>query len=119
MHSNRSRFSGNRQFLFRFNEALRLDITNLQQFSLFGSYTMSHRFEAAGSLSFIRRNDNQAPVFVGGRPLIMVDGEDKVGTGVDLSMSYYPGLASSLVNLIRLRGGYFSPSSAQIGRAHV
>lgn len=111
LHSNRSKFAGNRQFLFRFNEALRLDITNLQQLSIFGSYTLGRRYEAAASLSFVRRNNNAAPVFVAGRPIATVDGEDEVGTGLDMSMSYYTQIARLPVRF-RVSGGYFSPSSA-------
>lgn len=115
IHTNRANMTGNREFLFRYNEALRADMGNLTHASLFASLTLDDHTHAVASVGRFRRTDDQAPIFVSGRPLAMVDGEDSVGTGYDVSVMHFPQSSFGLpMRFVRLRASSFNPSSALV-----
>jgi len=114
LQSNRNRYVGNHQYMYRFNDALRPDLTNLIQESFFLSYTFQDTVEIAGVLSMLQRNDNSLPIYSNSKPLHMNDHSKDVGTGFDVSLRY--DLHTSLFNIplkfIRLRSSAFFPGDA-------
>lgn len=113
LHSNRSRIYGNREALFRFNDAVRFDMGNLTHFSLFTSFSVNQWTHAAISIGKFSKTVDDAPVFVSGRPLESVMGESELGTGLDLSLTYSPEKQYLLpLDLIQLKFSRFNPSSA-------
>ncbi|MBT0585623.1 alginate export family protein [Alteromonas oceanisediminis] len=112
LHTNRARHYGNRQYLHRFNEALRADITNLQQISLFAAWNPSESFESVVLVSKYTKSDDQQPIYVAGRPVDVINGESAVGTSIDINATYYPQSTTLWnLNVLRLRAGFFQPDN--------
>lgn len=88
LQSNRDRYVGTRQFLYRFNDALQPDLTNLIHGSLFASYTFKDEYLLAGSVSKFQRDDTLFPLYRNSHPLEMNQRSDDVGSGIDLSFRH-------------------------------
>lgn len=115
LNNNRQTFLGNRQSLSRFNDVLRADLGNLQQWSLFTAIEPSADIEMGLSWSWFQRNDNSLPIFSAGRALpVELNGSSDLGQGVDLVASWYfhSVLDNPLEGRLRLRGSGFDSGSA-------
>ncbi len=114
LQSNRNRYVGNGQYLYRFNDALRPDLTNLIQESLFFSHTFQDTFLLAGALSGYQRDENRLPIYMNSEPLNMNRLSSDVGSGVDLSLRYdvQTTIFSVPLKFIRLRSSAFFPGGA-------
>ncbi len=112
IHSNRSRAFGNRQIIYRFNEAFRPDISNLTYAGVFASWMPSRQWEAVFLAGHYRKTESTSPIYVSGRQIDVISGDDDVGRSVDLNLTYYPDNGQFFnMNVLRLRAGYFNPGS--------
>lgn len=112
LHTNRARHFGNDQYMYRFNEALRADLTNLQHTSVFVAWDPNAYLQAVFMLGLYAKSDDQQPIFVNGRPLDSVVGEKNVGNSADLNLTYYPQNQRFWnINLLRFRAGVFIPDT--------
>ena len=121
LQSNRSRFTGTRTYINRFNEALQADLSNLHAATAYVSLPLSafdmslvgHRFE---------RDDPSSPVYTDGidaRPDPASTSND-LGTGIDGVLTWYfrQGLTQRFAteddsrSNIRLRVSRFTPGAA-------
>jgi alginate production protein len=117
LNSNRQHFLGNRQYLSRFNDVLRADLGNLQQWSLFSAMEPLTDVEMGLAWSWYQRNDNSLPVYSAGRALpVEAGGSSNLGQGVDLVASWYfhSVLDNPQEGRLRLRGSGFDSGSAFI-----
>lgn len=116
LHTNRARFYGNNQYMYRFNEALRADLTNMKQTSVFVSWSPASYLQSVIMLARYEKDDASQPIFVSGRPVASVTGESAVGTSLDVNLSYYPQNQAEWLNmnLMRLRVGTFSPDDGLV-----
>jgi len=114
LQSNRERYMGNSQFMSRFNDALRPDLTNLIHESLFASHTFQETVLLAGALSWFQRDDSDLPIYRSSTPLKMNSVSSEVGCGADISLRYdvNTSLFTLPVTFIRLRGSTFFPGNA-------
>ncbi len=114
LQSNRNRYVGDSQYLYRFNDALRPDLTNLIQEKLFFSHTLGDIFLLAGGLSAYQRDDKELPIYMNSDPLNMNQLSSDVGSGVDLSLRYdvQTTVFSVPLKFIRLRSSAFFPGGA-------
>lgn len=121
LHSNRSRFTGTRSQVYRYNEALQADLSNLAVGTAYLSVPLD-RFDASLVYSrFMRDRDDQG-VITDGIDLQPEPGERELGDGVDAVLAYYfgtPKLAAAVAkedddvrSNIRLRGSMFKPGDA-------
>ncbi len=114
LHSNRSKYVGNNQYLFRFNDALRPDLTNLIHESFFASYTLREDYLIAGAVSNFQRDKKQFPIYRNNQPLNMNHNSHDVGLGLDLIMRQE--LHTSIFNIplkyVRVRSSAFFPGNA-------
>ena len=119
LHSNRSRFTGTRSLLYRYNEALQPDLSNLQVLSLFASVP-TQRFDASLVYHYFERNKAGAPVITDGIDVAPQNAAVNLGEGLDLVLSYYFGMTpktavgdrEDLRSNVRLRGSLFRPGEA-------
>ncbi|MCM2681225.1 alginate export family protein [Echinimonas agarilytica] len=114
LHTNRGRFVGNKQYLFRYNEALRADLTNLTHAAMFASYTFERDLMLAGQISKFGRDDEDFPIYRRAQPLDMNTDSDDVGYGIDVSLrhSLNNTYANVPVQYWRIRGSGFFPGDA-------
>lgn len=112
LHTNRGRYFGNNQYMYRFNEALRADLTNLQQISAFLSWEPNASWQTVVMLGIYEKNNDQQPIFVTGRPIDSVAGKKSIGKSVDVNLTYFPQNPILWnMNLLRFRAGIFKPES--------
>lgn len=117
LHSNRTRAFGNRQYVFRFNEAFRADITNLSYAGFFASWSFSSKWEAIMLAGLYNKTDEFTPVYVGGREIAVIDGQSEVGKSLDMNLTFYPDDGWFLnLNVLRLRAGYFNPGEGLLNQ---
>jgi alginate production protein len=121
LQSNRSRFTGTRTMINRFNEALQADLTNLRVFTAFLSLPlMDWDFSAVGHR--FERDDPSSPVYTDGidaRPDPNSTSTD-LGTGWDVVLSYHFDRAirrgyvaeDDTRSNVRLRASQFLPGEA-------
>lgn len=119
LQSNRSRYTGTRSLLYRFNEALRADLNNLRVASAYVSVPRE-RFDVSLVYHHFVRNRDQKSVITNGLDIQPEPGGSQLGEGLDLVAAYYfgayvPTLAREDENLrssVRLRTSVFHPGSA-------
>ena len=121
LQSNRSRFTGTRTYLNRFNEALQADLSNLRVVSAFISLPLANfDFSAVGHR--FERDDPSSPVVTDGidaRPDPASTSRD-LGTGTDVVLTWYfkqvlrQGFAAEddTRSNLRLRASRFRPGEA-------
>ncbi len=114
LHSNRGRFVGNRQYLFRYNEALRPDLTNLIHAAIFASCTLDDDYLLAGAVSTFQRDDTRFPIYRKSQPLEMNRKSNDLGYGIDLSLRYNfdRSILSVPISFLRVRSSVFLPGDA-------
>jgi hypothetical protein len=116
LHSNRGRYFGGRQRLFRFSEALRADITNLSHTSIFITWQPTQNWEAALLLGDFQKVDSEQGFYSLGREIDTISGASDIGKSADINVTYYPDDNNKYhLNLLRLRAGFFDPSETLIG----
>jgi alginate production protein len=119
LHSNRSRFTGTRSLLYRYNEALRPELSNLRILSTFVSVPLP-RFDVSLVYHWIERNQDDEPIVADGIDLQPVNDDIDIGQGVDLVLATYFGTTpearldeqDDLRSNVRLRGSLFRPGDA-------
>jgi len=112
LHTNRARHFGNDQYMYRFNEALRADLSNLEHMSVFVSWDPYAYLQTVVMLGMYSKSDDQQPIFVTGRPIDSVAGEKYVGKSADVNLTYYPQNQTFWnMNLLRFRVGVFTPGA--------
>ena len=119
LHSNRSRFTGTRSLQYRYNEALRPELSNLRVLSAFLSVP-ARRFDASLVYHHFERNQADEPIVADGIDVQPVNEDVDIGEGLDLVLAAYFGttpasrLAESedLRSNVRLRGSVFRPGAA-------
>jgi alginate production protein len=118
--SNRAKFTGTRSVLYRFNEALRADLRNLEIASAYFSVARYKQWDLNLVFSQINLHEIDSPYYLNGRPQFSLAGEKNLGRGADLVFSGYlnrkgPGLFSlgPFDSVIRLRLSMFHYSAAQ------
>lgn len=118
LQSNRSRFTGTRSTLYRFNEALQADLTNLHVATAYFSVP-TPRFDMSVVYHRFERDDEFAAIETDGIDVDPVNSSSDIGRGYDLVMAYYFGEQGSgygwgddLRNNVRLRGSLFQPGKA-------
>jgi alginate production protein len=122
LHSNRSRFTGTRSLLHRFNEAYQADFTNIRVASAFMSLPLEH---VDASLVFHRftRDNPSTSVSTDGVDVQPTGSSDDLGHGWDVVTAYYfehlgsavHGAADSEEDTrsnLRLRASVFEPGAA-------
>lgn len=113
LHSNRGDYFGVRQRLYRFNEALRADVTNLKHTGLFVSYQPNEFWETVLLVGDYKKDDSAQDVYSFGREIETIAGNDDVGNSIDLNITHYARDTNPFnLNLVRLRAGTFSPGDA-------
>ncbi|MCV2884909.1 alginate export family protein [Aestuariibacter sp. AA17] len=111
IHSNRSHHYGNSETLYRFNEALRADMSNLRHWSIFGAYAFGKHTRGALAISRFQRDDENQPIYVGGRAISIAGGDKDLGMGIDLSITHFPQVNWQWpIRFIRLRASTFNPT---------
>lgn len=125
LHSNRSRFTGTRSQISRFNGALEAELSNLQVATAYVSLP-AERWDASLIYSHFRRDDVSAPVVTDGVGIQPGEDGKDLGDGLDLVLAYYfanpIGRGASSVNVpqqddntrsnLRLRASSFHPGTA-------
>ena len=119
LHSNRSRFTGTRSLIYRYNEALRPELSNLRMASAFVSVPL-RRFDASLVYHWIERNQNDEPIVADGIDVQPVNNDADIGEGIDLVLGTYFGTTpqsqidddDDLRSNVRLRGSLFRPGTA-------
>lgn len=124
LHSNRSRYTGTRTLVHRFNEALRAELSNLSVASLFASLQLEQG-DASLVLHRFSRDDGESRVVTDGLDLQPVDGAGRdLGRGYDLVLTRYFGALKDptdpegdVQTALRLRASWFDPGDAYGGSA--
>lgn len=119
LQSNRSRFTGTRSLLYRYNEALQPDLSNLQVASAFMSVPLE-RFDASLVYHRFFRDSGDAGVITDGLDVAPTTDSRDLGSGYDLVLTTYFGGSPStpaadrddLRSNVRLRGSLFTPGDA-------
>lgn len=125
LHSNRSRFTGTRSQLYRYNMALQADLTNLHVGTLYLSIPQE-RWDASLVYSKFARHRAGDPVVLDGVSVQPEPGRKVLGEGLDLAVAYYfssplgrgrasvtaPQEDDDLRSNIRLRASAFDPNVA-------
>lgn len=120
LHSNRSRFTGTRSIVYRYNEALQPDIGNLTVATIYASIPQE-RWDASLIHHWFTRNEVSQPIITDGIDVMPLPGLDDLGEGSDLVVAWYFGAprSTSLANesednrsSLRLRASQFSPGRA-------
>ncbi len=118
LHSNRGHYFGVRQRLYRFNEALRADVTNLKHTGLFVSYQPNEFWETVLLVGDYKKDDSAQDVYSFGREIETIAGNDDVGSSIDLNITHYARDTNPFnLNLVRLRAGTFSPGDAFVDQS--
>lgn len=117
LQSNRSRYSGLRSQQYRYNEALRAELSNLHVLTLSAALPFQ-RYEAGVSAHLFRR-DSSGRVVTNGIDLQPVNASLDLGYGFDLVLAYYfddsPIVTPDPDDLranVRLRASSFHPGDA-------
>jgi len=118
LQSNRSRFTGTRSLVHRYNEAYRAELGNLQVATAFLAFP-GDRYDTSLVYSQFRRDDENAPVISHGLTVAPSVASRDLGHGVDLVLTRYfadfGGLSSyddDLRSNLRLRASMFQPGEA-------
>lgn len=122
VQSNYSRFTGTRTQIYRFNDASRLELGNLQAATAFVS-TNAGAWDASLIYNKLRRPDESAPVVSDSLRVAPSVAAHDLGQGVDLVLTRYfditgAGAATAYTpddtgdSSIRLRGSWFKPGHA-------
>lgn len=122
LHSNRSRFTGTRTRIYRYNEALQPDLSNLRIASAYVSVPME-RFDASLIYHHFERESEEAPIVADGIDVQPGAVGSDIGDGLDLVLSTYFGAspdgkiadADDLRSNVSLRGSLFQPGDAFAG----
>lgn len=119
LHSNRSRFTGTRSVIYRFNDALQAELSNLRVASAFLSIP-GDRFDASLIYHRFDRDDGNIGVETDGLDIQPTTTDTFLGDGYDLVLTGYFGTAQpeglgdseDLRSNVRLRGSLFQPGEA-------
>ncbi len=119
LHSNRSRFTGTRTRLYRYNEALQPELSNLHVATAYVSVPME-RFDASLIYHRFQREQEDAGIIVDGIDVQPSVNDDDIGEGYDLVLTGYFGAMSKatreddddLRSNVSLRGSLFRPGDA-------
>ncbi len=119
LHSNRSRFTGTRSLIYRYNEALQPDLSNLHIVSAYVSVPMQ-RFDASLIYHRFEREQEDAPIVVDGIDVQPSVNDSDIGEGLDLVLTGYFGTTpkaaidddDDLRSNVSLRGSLFRPGDA-------
>lgn len=119
LQSNRSRFTGTRSLIHRYNEAYRAELGNLQVATAFLALP-GERYDASLVYSRFRRDDVNAPVVSHGLAVAPSVASRELGEGVDLVLTrYFEGVGGvsspdddDLRSNVRLRASMFKPGKA-------
>lgn len=119
LHSNRSRYTGTRSLLYRYNEAYKAELGNLHVGSAYVSLPLE-RFDASLVYHKFVRHRATEDVTADGLDIAPEPGRRWLGDGLDLVLAWYfgaraPGLAredEDTRSSLRLRASGFSPGHA-------
>lgn len=119
LHSNRSRFTGTRTRIYRYNEALQPDLTNLHIATAYVSVPME-RFDASLIYHHFEREREDGPIVADGIDVQPDTVDSDIGDGLDLVLSAYFGETPNskvgdqddLRSNVSLRGSLFQPGDA-------
>lgn len=119
LHSNRSRFTGTRSTIYRFNDALQAELSNLRVASAFMSIP-GDRFDASFIYHRFTRDDGDVGVETDGLDVHPATTDTDLGDGYDLVLTTYFGAmpaadlgdTEDLRSNVRLRGSMFRPGDA-------
>lgn len=119
LHSNRSRFTGTRSTLYRFNEALRPDLSNLHVATGYFSVP-AETFDLSAVFHHFERDDDAEPIDADGIDVDPVFASSDIGNGYDVVAAWYfggsdetgYGWGDDLRNNLRVRGSLFQPGDA-------
>lgn len=121
--SNYSRFTGTRSLIYRYNEAYRPELGNLQAATAFVSLQNEHN-DASLVYNQLRRPHRAGPVISDGISAAPVADSHMLGQGLDLVLSHYFSLRRAVAgtpayvqdedagSVLRLRASVFDPGSA-------
>lgn len=124
LHSNRSRYTGTRSLVHRFNEAFQPELSNLYAGTVYLSLPMP-RWDANLALHRFVRDSRAGGVISEGVDLAPSTDARVLGNGADLVLAYYfgaraPSLAredEDLRSSLRLRASAFEPGRAYVSDA--
>ena len=124
LHSNRSRYTGTRSLMYRYNEALQPDLGNMLIYTAYFSVPLD-RFDASLAYHKFSRHRTDQGVLTDGIDLQPTPGERDLGDGLDLVMAWYfgslrPTLAredEDLRSSFRVRASGFAPGDAYLEEA--
>lgn len=121
LHSNRSRFTGTRSLMHRFNEALQAELSNLHVATVFSSLQLDAMDFSLVYHDF-RRDDREQDIEADGIDIAPVNADSDIGQGLDLVLTrYFSGMPmvetvdEDLRSNIRLRASGFRPGEAYRG----
>lgn len=121
LHSNRSRFTGTRTILYRFNEALQPDLENLSIASAFVALQFP-RVDASFLVHQLQRRSTETRVVTRGLDAAPGATDNDLGQGYDLILSWYfdeltrqPLFDDDTAANLRLRLSRFEPGQAYAG----
>lgn len=115
LDSSLGRFLGNRQPLTRFNDVLRADPTNLQQWGVFASADLTADLELGAMYSLYRRVKRDQPIYTDGSPLAVTEGGSReIGQGLDMVGAWYfhQVFGHAQEGRVRVRGALFETGNA-------
>ena len=121
LHSNRSRFTGTRTILYRFNEALQPDLENLSIASTFVALQLP-RIDASLLAHQLWRRTAETRIVTRGLDTAPGNAGNEIGRGYDLILSWYfdelttqPLFFEDTAANLRLRLSRFEPGQAYTG----
>ena len=121
LHSNRSRFTGTRSLMHRFNEALQAELSNLHVATVFTSLQLDV-FDFSLVYHDFRRDDRTQDIDADGIQAQPLNNDADIGRGLDLVLTrYFSGMPmvqtvdEDLRSNIRLRASGFRPGEAYRG----
>lgn len=113
IHTNRTTGYGTRDYLFKLNEAVRFDLSNIQKLELFAAYRFNAEVSAAVAVASYQKHSDAMPVFVAGRAIQQQTNDGDLGTGIEAAISYYPETARFIpLRYVRFRASGFNPANA-------
>lgn len=130
IQSNYSRFTGTRALIYRYNEAYRPELGNLQAATAFLS-AVAGDYDASLVYNRFQRPHRAGPVRSDALRVAPVQDSHDLGQGIDLVLSRYFSLHQALAaepayaqdddssSVIRLRGSVFDPGAAYGSDAHL
>jgi alginate production protein len=114
LESNKTKLTGKREYITRFNDAYRPELSNMDVFGVYAGLSLSPSLEVNFLANRFTRVDTALDIGYSRVSSELINGQDDLGSGFDILLSYKPQYKNQWISnsLIRLRLSHFSPGDA-------